>query len=111
MLNSIKRDLRGLPPEHELCFANNGREALRIIETRDITLLITDIFMPEMEGLELISKVRNLSPSTKIIAISGGGMLGDLQYLEFAKKLGRAQTLAKPFSKEELLSAISRAFE
>jgi len=110
MLSSIQRDLCELPPEYELLFANNGKEALQKFVLADIALLITDIFMPEIEGLGLITAVRSKYPAVKIIAMSGGGIIRDLQYLDFAKKLGTAQTLAKPFTKEELLSVIYRAF-
>ena len=68
-------------------------------------LIVVDIFMPEMDGLELIPLIRKTRPATKIIAISGGSGLRD--YLGTAKKLGAHDTLKKPFSFQELLDAVS----
>ncbi len=70
-------------------------------------VVITDIFLPEIDGLEIIRALKQANPATKIIAISGGGMKGRLDYLNIAGHLGADFVLRKPFSRDELLDAIT----
>jgi len=86
--------------------AANGKEGLRLYREELPDLIITDIFMPEMEGLETIRELRRTSPDVKIVAISGGGERGMLSFLEHARRFGAVQTLEKPFSREELLNSV-----
>ena len=72
-------------------------------------LIITDLVMPEQEGLETIRQVRKHHPKIPIIAISGGGRNSSTDYLLLARKLGAAGTLAKPFSRDELVAAMAAA--
>ena len=74
-------------------------------------LVLTDIFMPEKEGLETISELGLLDPAVRVIAISGGGNMGILNPLPMAAKLGAVRTLAKPFGRRELLEAVAAALE
>ena len=83
----------------------NGQHGLRLLEHQAVDLIFVDIFMPEMDGLELIPLLRKTRPANKIIAISGGS--GQLNYLDIAKKLGAHDTLKKPFSLQALLDAVS----
>lgn len=86
--------------------AGNGHEGLRLMRERPACLVITDIVMPDMEGIETIRHLRRDYPSTKIVAISGGG-IGDAQdYLKIARELGAQRTFSKPFLPGELLSAV-----
>lgn len=85
--------------------AENGKHGLRLLEHQEADLIVVDIFMSVMDGLELIPLLRKLRPASKIIAISGGG--GEWDYLDTAKQLGAATTLKKPFSLQELLDAVS----
>lgn len=73
-------------------------------------LVITDLIMPEKEGLETIMELRALHPQIKIIAMSGGGRLSNEDYLHLAKRFGAKVTLAKPFTREELKAALAEAF-
>jgi DNA-binding response OmpR family regulator len=91
---------------HEVVEAGNGREGLRIGASKTFDLIITDILMPDVEGLETIREFRKLIPTAKILAISGGGRNTPDSYLSIAKKLGADLTLSKPFGKSELLVAI-----
>jgi DNA-binding response OmpR family regulator len=86
--------------------APNGDIGARLFRQQPADLVITDIFMPEKEGLETIRELRRDFPDVKIIAISGGGSRGDLGYLPTAKKLGAHRTFIKPFEMDELLSAV-----
>jgi YesN/AraC family two-component response regulator len=87
--------------------AANGKEALTLFHITHPDLVITNIVMPEKEGLELIRELRKESPDTRIIAISGGGQYGYVDYLEVARTFGAMRTLAKPFARAQLLEAVS----
>jgi len=86
--------------------APNGEIGMRLYRMQPVDLIITDIFMPEKEGLETIRELLRDFPDAKIIAISGGGMTGALSYLSLAKSFGALRTLAKPFNRRELLAAV-----
>jgi DNA-binding NtrC family response regulator len=92
---------------YELVRAHNGKEALRHYNSRTIDLVITDLIMPDFEGIELIMELQRQDPGIKIIAMSGGGRSTLNDYLPIARRLGAIQTLAKPFSNEELMAAIN----
>jgi CheY-like chemotaxis protein len=85
--------------------AENGKHGLRLLEHQEADLIFVDIFMPEMDGLELIPLLRKTRPAIKIIAISG--VSGQMNHLDTAKYLGAHGTLKKPFSLQELLDAVS----
>jgi DNA-binding response OmpR family regulator len=93
--------------KHTVITAANGNEAMRLVQDNAFDLVITDLIMPEKEGIETIVKMRKKNPTLKIIAISGGGLAAPEDYLVMARKLGAAQTLAKPFSGKELLTAVA----
>jgi DNA-binding response OmpR family regulator len=86
--------------------AENGKEALTHFKPSITDLVITDIIMPDEDGLKVIIKLRELKPSVKIIAISGGGKAGPGSYLNLAKALGANATFSKPFSINELIAKI-----
>ena len=106
LLTSMQRDLRELESEFDIYTATNGNEASNIMEKSEIDLLITDIFMPEKEGIELIREIKTSYPITKIITMSGGGIRGGIDYLEVAKQLGSSCILKKPFTRDELIATI-----
>ncbi|HEY7494388.1 MAG TPA: response regulator [Candidatus Tectomicrobia bacterium] len=92
---------------YEIVEAREGREGLRLYNaTPAIDVVITDILMPEQEGLETIRALRRTSPEVKIIAISGGGRTGTLDFLPVAAKLGAQCTLHKPIAWQTLLQAV-----
>ena len=91
---------------HDVTMAENGREALNCYDRERFDLVITDIIMPDREGLETIADLRQRSQDLPIIAISGGGRSGSMDYLETARYLGADTTLSKPFGRKELLAAI-----
>jgi DNA-binding response OmpR family regulator len=86
--------------------ASNGKEALRVQQERPADLVITDIIMPEKEGLETIMDLRKEWPESRIIAISGGGRIAKESYLAHAERLGAARVFQKPVERRELLAAI-----
>lgn len=89
---------------HEVCEATNGRQGLALYKQRLVDLVITDIAMPEMNGLELILELTRGFLNVKVIAMSGDQ--GEEDNLSAAKLLGARQTLQKPFSMEQFLSAV-----
>jgi DNA-binding response OmpR family regulator len=86
--------------------ARNGKDALRLYDARPPTVVLTDLIMPGIEGIELITTLRRRYPGVKIIAMSGGGRNSPEAYLPIAQALGAAHTLPKPFSIPELIAAI-----
>ncbi len=94
---------------HEVVVAPDGASALALLRARPVDLLITDIFMPGKEGLETIMELRRDFPSVKIVAMSGGGKLGELQYLEDAVQLGAVRSILKPFREAEILAVVREA--
>lgn len=92
---------------HEVVDAANGRIALDMQRENPAELIITDIFMPEKGGTEFIMDMCVEFPASKIIAISGGGSLTDVNFLDLAKNLGALKTFNKPFTRQELLAAVA----
>jgi CheY-like chemotaxis protein len=88
--------------DHVVFTAQDGREALEVFQGRDIQVVITDLQMDDVHGLELITIVRDFDPRPPIIAISG---TGEVQ-LEMAQALGAQRTLTKPVDPQALLSAV-----
>jgi len=91
--------------------ARNGNDAMRQFAQDQGDLVITDLIMPEKEGLALILEMRRINRKLKIIAMSGGGRVSSKDYLEVAAKFGAAQVLNKPFSNQELLNAVHQVLE
>ena len=91
---------------YDVVEARDGNQGLQLFRTSPTDLIITDILMPEKEGLETIIDLRREFPAVKIIAISGGGRTGNLNFLEVAKRLGAQRTLQKPFELQEMLAAV-----
>ncbi len=86
--------------------ASDGSEGLILNRSNPADLVITDILMPEKEGIETIREMRRDFPETKIIAISGGGRLYTSDYLKIAQHIGADRVFAKPFEKNEILAAV-----
>jgi CheY-like chemotaxis protein len=92
---------------HTVIEARNGKEGLNLFPGARADLVITDIVMPEKEGLEVLMELRQEQPPVKIIAMSGGGRGMAADYLRTAKLMGAAKVLTKPFSNEVLMAAIN----
>ena len=95
---------------HAITEARDGREALRLHRLVPAELVLTDIQMPERDGLEVLMDLRRESPDVKVIAMSGGGsIVSSAASLEMAAPLGAIASLAKPFKLEALFEAVDRA--
>ncbi len=93
---------------HTVHQAGNGREALELIARQPVDVLMTDIFMPEKEGLQTIKELKRSHPGIRIIAFSGGSTFSNFEALNWAGSLGAQETLKKPFQREEILDALRR---
>ena len=93
---------------YEVRVAIDGIEASNFYRSHPTDLIITDLIMPEKEGLEMIRELRKDYPQVKIIAMSGGGRTGTMNCLEVARAFGAQQVLEKPFPHQEMLEAIRR---
>jgi CheY-like chemotaxis protein len=83
--------------------AVNGRDAIIHFKPAVTDLVVTDLIMPEEDGLKVIMKLREMKPAIRIIAISGGGKAGPGSYLNLAKALGADAVYSKPFSVNDMI--------
>ena len=97
--------------KYKVVSACNGIEATDILKKSVFDIIITDIVMPDKDGLEIIRDVRKQYPDTKLIAVSGGGNVSGVEYLNIARLFGAQITLEKPYSDVQLLKAISKVLE
>lgn len=96
---------------HHIATASNGRQGLALFGATPFDLVITDIIMPDVEGIETIMQLKREKPGVRIIAISGGGKISAYSHLSLAEKFGVKKTLAKPFGKADLFSAVNEVLE
>ena len=106
LLASLERHFRRYRDEWKLLTAPDGNQALKLVRQHPVDLVIADILMPEMDGIETIAELGRSHPSIKVIAISGGGRHVGKEYLGHARRLGAHQTFEKPFDPAELMAAV-----
>ncbi len=93
-------------PEYTFSEASNGVEAQEILEKETFDLIITDVIMPDCDGIELVMSVCKKLPGIKVIVMSGGGRVRADHYLNLAEKLGAARVFEKPFDTAELRETV-----
>ena len=96
---------------HTVLRAEDGKAALDMLGSADVDLLVTDMLMPAMDGVEVIMTLRARHPAVKVLAISSGGSLGAPYLLTMAKTLGADAVLVKPLTKSVFISAVARLLE
>ncbi|MBI5801871.1 MAG: response regulator [Verrucomicrobia bacterium] len=96
---------------YDVMHARDGREALHRYDPQTVHLVITDLIMPGVDGMELIVKLQRINPAVRIIAITGGGRCDPETYLLIAKRLGAVKMLAKPFPLEEIRAAVKECLD
>jgi len=92
---------------HEVFVAGDGRKGLRVLEEEELDLVITDIMMPETDGLEVVMAIRGKENDIPVIAMSGGMHAMPMDFLPMAKKFGARKVLYKPIELEDLLAAVN----
>ena len=104
----VRTTLRDVMEEagYEVFEADDGDKGQRLFASDPVDLVVTDILMPEKEGLETILDLRRVDPNVKIIAISGGGYRGNMHFLEASRDFGANCVLSKPILPNELLEAM-----
>lgn len=93
--------------DREFVEASNGTEAQKILEGSSFDLIISDVIMPDCDGIELVMMIRRKLPKVPVIIMSGGGRVQATHYLNLAEKLGAAKVFEKPFNTAELRAAVS----
>jgi DNA-binding response OmpR family regulator len=93
---------------HQVLTAADGASGMRLFRAEKPEIVITDIIMPEQEGLGTIMMMRRERPEVKVIAVSGGGRVGNVDVLDAASALGADDVIAKPFMPDELLDRVNR---
>lgn len=93
---------------YQVVEAADGVKAVTAVKAQEIDLVITDIVMPEKEGIELIMELKSMDEERRIIAISGGGRINPEDYLKWARRFGVDQTFSKPVDRTKLLEAVAR---
>ena len=91
---------------YEVISAEDGRRGLFVFRAEKPDLVVTDIIMPEKEGIETIRDIRGEVPDAKIIAISGGGRIGNTDFLKIARQLGASDIVAKPLDPDHFLDVV-----
>jgi DNA-binding NtrC family response regulator len=96
---------------YEIAEAPDGIEGIRQYRENPADLIITDLIMPNKDGIGMIIDLKKEFPKVKIIAMSGGGVNRPEGYLDGAKKLGATRTLTKPIDREEMLKAVKDSLQ
>ena len=95
---------------HDVTCTSDSRLAGRMLKEQPFDAVITDMLMPDKDGLEVMAELRRNHPEVRIIAASGGGRVSSDSYLHIARKSGAHALLSKPFTLQELLNCIEEAF-
>jgi DNA-binding response OmpR family regulator len=107
--NTVMRILQSAG--YRVVTAGDGLEGFDIFRKERPDLVVTDIIMPQQEGIATIRQILAERPGTKIIAISGGGRIGNTDFLQIARKMGAADVLQKPFDPDDLLGRINNCLK
>jgi CheY-like chemotaxis protein len=91
---------------YKVLSAENGLRGMAMFRSERPDLVITDIIMPEQEGIQTITEMRKAKPDAKIIVISGSGRIGNIDFLRIAQHLGASDAIAKPFDPDDLLKRV-----
>lgn len=96
---------------HQVEEAADGRQAIEAYRARPVDLVLADLYMPDIDGVEAIIRLRHEFPDVRIIAVSGGGHLGKEDVLKIAAGIGAQATMAKPLVKKTLLKAVEKVLK
>jgi CheY-like chemotaxis protein len=96
---------------HEVLEAGDGEEGLRLLERHAADVVLSDIFMPGMDGIQMLRQMRRQFPAVKVIVMSGGDSTGMLDLRRDAELLGAVKSLSKPFTTHEIVSIVNSVLE
>ena len=96
---------------HTVHRASDGLKVLEMLDRESVDVVVSDIVMPEVDGIGLILAMRKRHPKLKVVAMSGGGRTRNMDFLRMAKALGAHITLPKPFTPGQLLEAVEEALK
>lgn len=96
---------------HDVTVVKDGEKGLEVFEATRPDVVITDIVLPKMDGLAVISAIQAKAPGFPVIALTGGGNTGLYGYLDKARELGALDVFRKPVTAEQLLGAVKRALD
>jgi DNA-binding response OmpR family regulator len=107
--DSVRRITSGILTEagHAVRAVPDGDMGVKACAAEEFDLVVTDIIMPKKQGFDTIVEIRQKHPAVKILAVSGGGQGDPEGYLQISRQLGAHATLAKPFSPEQLTTAVN----
>lgn len=94
--------------DHNVVLASNGREGMAFLDILEVDMILTDVLMPEKDGIEVIMEAKRKYPKIKILAISGGGFISAKNYLKMARDLGANASVMKPFDIDDLVNNVNR---
>lgn len=96
---------------HRVTLAENGERGVAVLESTEIEMVLTDILMPQRDGVEVLRECKKRWPDLPVIAISGGGWIGAGELLGMAERLGADQVLQKPVRRDDLIRAVDSALK
>ncbi|MBS4047814.1 MAG: response regulator [Ferrovibrio sp.] len=94
---------------HSVTLATNGEQGLELLGQGNFDIVLTDILMPQRDGVEVLREAKRRWPDLPVIAISGGGWIGANELLGMAERLGADKVLQKPVRREDLIQAVDEA--
>jgi len=94
---------------HDVVEAEDGKVALRTYAGSPTDLVVSDIYMPHMDGIEFLMRLQEAFPDARIVTMSGGGHLAREKVLAASSTLGAVVTLEKPFRRDDILAAVDEA--
>lgn len=106
MRTTLEEMLRGAG--HRVTVAANGAQGVRSFATERPDVVVTDVLMPEKDGIQTLREIRATAPSVPVIVVSGGGRTRYMDFLKVAKEFGAAEVLEKPLRRAALLDALAR---
>jgi CheY-like chemotaxis protein len=96
---------------HEVLDAGDGERGLQLLESHTADVVLSDIFMPGMDGIQMLRQIRKQFPAVKVIVMSGGDSTGMLDLRRDAELLGAVRSLSKPFTPHEIVAVIDSVLE
>jgi DNA-binding NtrC family response regulator len=96
--------------DFEILSAESGAKSFAVLRNQPVDIVLTDIVMPDEDGLEIVRKINKMNPAPKIVAMSGGGRIAATDYLKMAKLMGASATIPKPFKQQQLVDLLQQVF-